>query len=89
MSSIGLYNLFRRILDTTGAEAQAAVDSIPRADTVATKADIVELKTDIAVLKTDIATLKVDVAELKTDLIKWVVIANGIMVVILSLILKL
>ena len=82
MSLIGLYNLFRRIPDATEAEAQAAADSIPRADTVALKADIVALKTDIA-------ELKVDIAELKTDLIKWVVMANGIMVVILGFILKL
>ncbi len=92
MSAIDLYNLFRRIPNATEAEARAAADTIAHTDDFATKDDLSEfttkadLKAGLAGLK---AELKADLAELENRLTKWIVFANGIVIAILGLIIRL
>ena len=47
MSEIALYNILRRIPDTTDDEVERAVADVAKTKDVATKADIAELKTEM------------------------------------------
>ena len=77
MTEIALYNILRRVPDTTDNEARDAAADIANSKEVATKSDIKNMatKSDIAELKAetkaDIAELKAetkaDIAELKTE----------------------
>ena len=78
MSNIALY----RVLVGVGAdkeEAQAAADSIPEKENLATKTDLLEafgsckdeisgVKTEIAVVKTEISELKIEIANSRADM---------------------
>ena len=67
MSEIALYNLLKKIPDTTDEEAKEAVSDIASSKGVATKADITELKAETKADIKDMAT-KTDIAELKAEL---------------------
>ena len=52
MSEIALYNILRRIPETTDAEIKEAVADVASSKEVATKSDIAEVKIEIAKLET-------------------------------------
>ena len=69
MSEIALYNILRRVPDTTDNEAKDAVADIANSKEVSTKADIKEMAT------------KSDLAELKSELIEKIADAKHTMIV--------
>ena len=58
MSDIGLYNVLKRIPDTTDDEIEKAVADVASSKDVATKADISDIKIALAKLETEFKYLR-------------------------------
>ncbi len=84
MTEIALYNLLRRIPDTTDDEIEKVVADVASSREMATKAD---LKSEIAKVDKTIAELKGDIREIRAELkyLRWlIVIVVGIAVGIIK-----
>lgn len=67
MTHLKLYDVLQRVPQTSGTEAQVAIDQIAFKDEVATKADVTK---EIASVKMEIAEVKVDIARLDAKIEK-------------------
>ena len=92
MSTIDLYQLFRRIPDATDDEAKAAAASIPQVGQVnemATKADLHRLEIKLTDLEIKLTDLEIKMADLETKLTRLIFSSAVVVIVVVSAITKL
>ena len=89
MTGVALYNILRRVPDTTDNEAKEAVADIANSKEVSTKSDIKDMatKSDIKDMATK-SDLKVGLAELETRLTNKIYAVAAIIIVAVGLIEK-